>query len=194
MALMEVEVSIRSGTPESRDLVARIQRAIGLTERLNRIPFAEGDAIRRAWSELTGTAVDATFSLIPPVYSEHGLNIRVGRNVFINQGCTLNDIGGIEIGDDVMIGPRVSLITSGHPVDPTQRRRQIVAAPIVIRRNVWLGAGAIVLQGVTVGEDSVVAAGAVVTRDVPPGALVAGVPARVLRRIGAHDGSGDPAT
>jgi acetyltransferase-like isoleucine patch superfamily enzyme len=194
MALMEAEVSIHGGTPESRDLYGRIQRAIGLTERLNRIPFAERDAIRQAWSELTGTAVDATFSLMPPVYSEHGLSIRVGRNVFINQGCTLNDIGGIEIGDDVMIGPRVSLITSGHPLDPNQRRKQIVAAPIVIQRNVWLGAGAMVLQGVTVGEDSVVAAGAVVTRDVPPGTLVAGVPAQVLRPISADDRPVDPAT
>ncbi len=182
---MDAEVSIDGGTPESRDLYGRIQRAIGLTERLNRIPFAERDAIRQAFSELTGTAVDETFSLIPPVYSEHGLSIRVGRNVFINQGCTLNDIGGIEIGDDVLIGPRVSLITSGHPLDPTQRRRQIVAAPIVIERNVWLCAGAIVLQGVTVGEDSVVAAGAVVTRDVPPATLVAGVPARVLKSTSA---------
>jgi acetyltransferase-like isoleucine patch superfamily enzyme len=194
MALMEAEVWIHGGTPESRDLSGRIQRAIGLTERLNRIPFAERDAIRQAWSELTGTTVDATFSLIPPVYSDHGLSIRVGRNVFINQGCTLNDIGGIEIGDDVMIGPRVSLITSGHPLDPKQRRKQIVAAPIVIQRNVWLGAGAMVLQGVTVGEDSVVAAGAVVTRDVPPGTLVAGVPAQVLRPMSADDRPADPAT
>jgi acetyltransferase-like isoleucine patch superfamily enzyme len=194
MALMEAEVSVHAGTPESRDLYGRIQRAIGLTERLNRIPFAEGDAIRQAWSELTGTAVDATFSLIPPVYSEHGLSIRVGRNVFINQGCTLNDIGGIEIGDDVLIGPRVSLITSGHPLDPNQRRRQIVAAPIVIQRNVWLGAGAMVLQGVTVGEDSVVAAGAVVTRDVPSGTLVAGVPAQVVGPVSAHDRRADPPT
>jgi acetyltransferase-like isoleucine patch superfamily enzyme len=180
---MGAEISIDGGTPESRDLQARIQRAIGLTERLNRIPFADQDAIREAWSELTGTAVDETFSLIPPVYCEHGLSIRVGRNVFINQGCTLNDIGGITIGDDVLIGPRVSLITSGHPPDPRRRRKQIVAAPIVIQRNAWLCAGAIVLHGVTVGEDSVVAAGAVVTRDVPPGTLVAGVPARVLRPI-----------
>jgi acetyltransferase-like isoleucine patch superfamily enzyme len=191
---MEAEVSVHGGTPESRDLYRRIQRAIGLTERLNRIPFAEGDAIRQTWSELTGTAVDPSFMLIPPVYSDHGLSIRVGRNVFINQGCTLNDIGGIEIGDDVLIGPRVSLISSGHPLDPSQRRRQIVAAPIVIERNVWLAAGAMVLQGVSVGEDSVVAAGAVVTRDVPPGTLVAGVPAQVVRTISAHDRPADPPT
>src|SRR4051794_23443328 len=184
---MEAEISVHGGTPESGDLYGRIQRAIALTERLNRIPFADGEAIRQAWSELTGAAVDPTFLLIPPVYSDHGLRIRVGRNVFVNQGCTLNDIGGIEIGDDVLIGPRVSLISSGHPLDPNQRRRQIVAAPIVIQRNVWLAAGAMVLQGVTGGGGSVVAAGAVVTRGVPPGNPVAGVPARLVRPIGAED-------
>ena len=190
---MKVEVSIDAGTSESRELYERIQRAIGLTERLNRIPYDQREAIRDTWMELTGAAVDEAFHLIPPLYSDHGLNIRVGRNVFINQACMLNDIGGIEIGDDVMIGPRVSLLTTGHPLDPGRRRRQIVAAPIAIERNVWLGAGATVLQGVTVGSDAVVAAGAVVTRDVPPRTLVAGVPAQVLREIGAdEDDSGSP--
>jgi len=190
---MKVEVSIDAGTSESRELYERIQRAIGLTERLNRIPYDQREAIRDTWMELTGAAVDEAFHLIPPLYSDHGLNIRVGRNVFINQACMLNDIGGIEIGDDVMIGPRVSLLTAGHPLDPSRRRRQIVAAAIAIERNVWLGAGATVLQGVTVGSDAVVAAGAVVTRDVPPRTLVAGVPAQVLREIGADgDDSGSP--
>lgn len=190
---MKVEVSIDAGTSESRELYERIQRAIGLTERLNRIPYDQREAIRDTWMELTGAAVDEAFHLIPPLYSDHGLNIRVGRNVFINQACMLNDIGGIEIGDDVMIGPRVSLLTTGHPLDPGRRRRQIVAAPIAIERNVWLGAGATVLQGVTVGSDAVIAAGAVVTRDVPPRTLVAGVPAQVLREIGADgDDSGSP--
>jgi acetyltransferase-like isoleucine patch superfamily enzyme len=193
MALMKVEASIDGGTPESRELYGRVQRAIGLTERLNRIPYDDREAIRQAWVELTGTAVDEAFHLIPPLYSDHGLNIRVGRNVFINQACMLNDIGGIEIGDDVMIGPRVSLLTAGHPLDPGRRRGQIVAAPIAIEPNVWLGAGATVLQGVTVGSDAVVAADAVVTRDVPPRTLVAGVPAQVLREIGADgDESGSP--
>jgi acetyltransferase-like isoleucine patch superfamily enzyme len=181
---MQVEVSIEAGTPESRELYRRVQRAVGLTERLNRIPYEDREAIRQAWIELTGAAVDDAFHLIPPLYSDHGVNIRVGRNVFINQACMLNDIGGIEIGDDVMIGPRVSLLTAGHPLDPVRRRRQIVAAPIAIERNVWLGAGATVLQGVTIGADAVVAAGAVITRDVPPRTLVAGVPGRVLREIG----------
>ena len=158
----------------------RVQRAIGVTEQLNRIPYDDREAIREAWIELTGAAVDGTFHLIPPLYSDHGVNIRVGRDVFINQACMLNDIGGIEIGDDVMLGPRVSLLGAGHPINPGRRRRQILAAPIAIERGVWLGAGATVLQGVTVGADAVVAAGAVVTRDVPPRTLVAGVPAGVL--------------
>jgi acetyltransferase-like isoleucine patch superfamily enzyme len=161
----------------------RVLRAVALTEALNRIPYADQDAIRRAWSELTGTPVDPTFRLIPPVYSEHGVNVRVGRDVFVNQGCRFDDIGGIEIGDEVMLAPNVSLITSGHPLDPARRRREVTSAPIVVGRNVWIGAGATVLQGVTVGDDAVVAAGAVVTRDVPPATLVAGVPARVVRSL-----------
>jgi acetyltransferase-like isoleucine patch superfamily enzyme len=180
---MKVEVTIDAGTTDSRAVVANVQRAVALTEQLNRIPYADPDAIRAAWAELTGTDVDPTFHLIPPLYTDHGLRIRAGRNVFVNQACVLNDIGGIEIGDDVMIGPRVSLLTSGHPLDPELRRRQILAAPIVIERGVWLGAGATVLQGVTVGADAVVAAGAVVSRDVPPRTLVAGVPARVVREL-----------
>jgi len=189
---MKVEASIHSGTPESRDLYGRIQRAIRLTERLNHIPFEEAEGIRQAWSELTGTAVDTTFSLIPPLYCDHGLNIRVGRNVFINQACMLMDIGGIEIGDDVMIGPRVSLLTAGHPLDPGRRRKQIVAAPIVIEQNAWLGGGAIVLAGVTVGENAVVGAGAVVTKDVPPGKLAVGVPARMREQRAKPEGAAPP--
>jgi acetyltransferase-like isoleucine patch superfamily enzyme len=103
--------------------------------------------------------------------------------VFVNQGCRLDDIGGIELGDDVMLGPGVRLVSSGHPLDPARRRHQVTAAPIVVGRNVWVGAGATVLQGVTIGDDAVVAAGAVVTHDVPPAVLVAGVPARVVKPV-----------
>ncbi|PRH77319.1 transferase [Streptomyces solincola] len=163
--------------------VQRVQRAIETVERLNRIPYARQDEIRAVWTELTGQQVDESFHLIPPVYSDHGVNITVGRDVFVNQGCRFNDIGGIEIGDEVMLGPDVSLISAGHPLDPRQRRTGITKAPIRIGRNVWIGARATVLQGVDVGADAVVAAGAVVTRNVPAGTLVAGVPARVVRTI-----------
>jgi acetyltransferase-like isoleucine patch superfamily enzyme len=175
--------SMEVRAPQARPVFERVSRAIALTERLNRLPYADQDAIRAVWAELTNAEIDPTFRLIPPVYSDQGVNIRVGGDVFINHNCTLNDIGGITIGNEVFIGPRVSLVTSGHPVDPAFRRRQIVAAPIAIERGVWICTGATVLQGVSVGEDSVVAAGAVVTRDVPAGVVVGGVPARVLRSV-----------
>jgi acetyltransferase-like isoleucine patch superfamily enzyme len=161
----------------------RVQRAIELTAKLNALRYADQEAIREGWSELTGQTVDEGFHLIPPVYSDHGINIRVGRNVFVNQNCRFNDIGGIDIGDDVMIGPNVSLLTSGHPVGPAERRAGITSAPISIGQNVWLGTSALIMQGVTVGRDAVVGAGAVVTRDVPARTLVAGVPATVIKTI-----------
>lgn len=180
---MEESRFLERGTPALEGFAGRVERAIRATEALNTLPYGDKAAIRAAWGELTGQIVDETFRLIPPVYSDHGVNIRVGRNVFINQGCRLNDVDAIEIGEDVMIGPGVSLITSGHPVEPALRHSGITTAPIRIERNVWIGASATILQGVRVGEDSVVAAGAVVTRDVPPATLVGGVPARVVRNL-----------
>ncbi|MET7323573.1 DapH/DapD/GlmU-related protein [Streptomyces sp. NPDC005549] len=165
------------------NFVQKVQRAIGMAEQINTLAYAQQEEIRERWSELTGQAVDETFHLIPPVFTDHGVNIRVGRDVFVNQGCRFNDVGGIEIDDDVMLGPDVSLITSGHPLEPAQRRTGITSAPIRIGRNVWIGASAVILQGVTIGADAVVAAGAVVTRDVPARSVVAGVPATVIKRI-----------
>src|SRR3954467_9626350 len=97
--------SMEVRAPEARRIFERVNRAIAIAERLNRLPYADQDAIRAAWAELTGTQVDATFRLIPPVYSDQGVNIRVGRDVFVNHSCTLNDIGGITIGDEVFVGP-----------------------------------------------------------------------------------------
>lgn len=135
------------------------------------------------FSDLVGHKVDESFSLIPPFYTTGDENIRVGRNVFINQNCTMYDLGSIDIADDVMIGPNVGIITSGHPIEPSQRRASVIGKPIVIERNVWIAAGATIVGGVTVGENSVVAAGSVVTKDVPPNTLVGGNPARVIRSI-----------
>lgn len=171
-------------TPESAAMQASVRRAMTITATLNRLTFSDAEAVRALFSELIGSTVDESFSLIPPFYTTGGPDIRVGRNVFINQNCTFYDLGGIELADDVMIGPNVSLITSGHPLEPSQRRSSVVARPIVIERNVWIAAGAIVIGGVTVGENSVVAAGSVVTKDVPANTLVGGNPARVIRSIG----------
>ncbi len=170
-------------TPASAAMIANVKRAMALTAELNRLTFNDADAVRALFSELIGQPVDDSVLLIPPFYTTGGPDIRLGRNVFINQNCTFYDLGGLSIADDVMIGPNVNLITSGHPLAPSQRRDFVTARPIAIERNVWIAAGATVIGGVTVGENSVVAAGSVVTRDVPPNTLVAGNPARVVRPL-----------
>jgi acetyltransferase-like isoleucine patch superfamily enzyme len=171
-------------TPESAAMVASVKRAMALTAKLNRLTYDDADKIRDLFSELIGKKVDESFLLIPPFYTTGGDEIRIGRNVFVNQNCTFYDLGGLDIADDVMIGPNVNIITSGHPLEPSQRRTTI-GTPIVIEKNVWIAAGAIIIGGVTVGENSVVAAGSVVTKDIPPNTLAGGNPANVIRSI--HD-------
>ncbi|WP_175885750.1 DapH/DapD/GlmU-related protein [Burkholderia sp. BCC0044] len=170
-------------TPESAAMVAEVKRAMAITARLNRLTFDDTAQVRALFGELIGAQVDEGFTLIPPFHATGGTGMKLGRNVFVNQNCTFYDLGGLEIGDDVMIGPNVSLITSGHPVEPSRRRDCVVAKPIAIGRNVWIGAGATIIGGVTVGENAVVAAAAVVTRDVPPNTLVGGNPAKIIRSI-----------
>jgi acetyltransferase-like isoleucine patch superfamily enzyme len=170
-------------TPESAAMLANVKRAMAITAALNRLTFDDADEVRALFSELIGKKVDDSFLLIPPFYATGGLGTRIGRNVFINQNCTFYDLGGLDIADDVMIGPNVSLITSGHPVEPSRRRAFTIAKPIALERNVWIGAGATVIGGVTVGENSVVAAGSVVTRNVPANSLVGGNPARIIRSV-----------
>jgi acetyltransferase-like isoleucine patch superfamily enzyme len=175
---------IRRRTPESAAMQANVKRAMAITAALNRLTYNDADQIRALFSQLIGRKVDESFLLIPPFYTAGGDEIRVGRNVFVNQNCTFYDLGGLDIADDVMIGPNVSIITAGHPLEPSQRRAATIGTPIVIERNVWIAAGATIIGGLTVGENSVVAAGSVVTRDVPPNTLVGGNPARVIRSIG----------
>ena len=249
-----------------------------LTAELNRLSFDDAVKVREIFSELTGRKVDDTFILIPPFYTAYGLDIRVGHKVFINQCCTLYDMGGVDIADHVMIGPNarlsgsscggkmrveraiyalsallrtsvisskspgfsiaglrprpvplgrpniamrkfasrisefftsreskessttvapepdsrgpnVNIIATNHPLEPSQRRAYIEGKPIVIEKNVWIATGATILGGVVVGENAVVAAGAVVTKDVPPNSMVAGVPAKVIRSLEENPGA-----
>lgn len=163
-------------------MIAEVRRAMAITAKLNRLTFDDAEQIRALVSELIGKTLDERFRLIPPFYATGGNNTRIGRNVFFNQNCTLYDLAGIDIADDVMIGPNVSIITSGHPIEHTQRR-STVGKPIVIERNVWIAAGATIIGGVTIGENSVVAAASVVTKNVPPNTFVAGNPARAIRSV-----------
>jgi acetyltransferase-like isoleucine patch superfamily enzyme len=175
---------IHSRTPESAAMVASVKRATAITATLNRLTFNDAAEIRALFGELIGKKVDESFLLIPPFYTAGGTEIRVGRNVFVNQNCTFYDLGGLDIGDDVMIGPNVSIITAGHPLEPSQRRTVTIGRPITIEKGVWIATGATIIGGVTVGENAVVAAGSVVTKNVPPNTLVGGNPARVIRAIG----------
>ena len=170
-------------TPESAAMAANVKRAMAITARLNRLTYDDAAAVRALFGELIGKTMDDGFLLIPPFHATGGPDTRVGRNVFVNQNCTFYDLGGLDIADDVMIGPNVSLITSGHPLEPSRRRDAVTAKPIAIGRNVWIGAGATIIGGVSVGENSVVAAGSVITKDIPPNTLVGGNPARVIRSI-----------
>jgi acetyltransferase-like isoleucine patch superfamily enzyme len=170
-------------TPESARMVAGVKRAGKITATLNRLTFDDADQVRALFGELIGQPVDPSFTLIPPFYTAGGEEIRVGKNVFINQNCTFYDLGGLHIADEVMIGPNVNIITTGHPLDPSLRRSVTLGKRIVIERNVWIAAGATIIGGVTVGENSVVAAGSVVTKNVPPNSFVGGNPARIIRSI-----------
>jgi acetyltransferase-like isoleucine patch superfamily enzyme len=175
---------IYSGTPESAAMLANIKRAMAITTKLNRLTFDDAAEIRALFSELTGRKVDESFLLIPPFYTAGGNEIRVGRNVFINRNCTFYDRGGLDIADDVMIGPNVSILTASHPLAPSQRRTVTIGKPVVIGRNVWIAAGATITGGMIVGENSVVAAGSIVTKDIPANTFAGGNPARVIRSIG----------
>ena len=166
------------GYPEIAALITEAQR---ISAEMNS-GYRDPVEVRALFARLTGAAVDDSFALLPPFYTDFGKNIRVGKNVFINHACEFMDRGGITIGDDVLIGPKVNLVTINHPLDPATRR-STYCKPIVIRNGAWLGAGVSVMPGVTIGENAVVAANAVVTRDVPDNAVVGGVPARVIRHI-----------
>lgn len=131
----------------------------------------------------TGREVDESETLFPRFYTEFGKNLTLGKRVFRNLGCRFQDIGGITIGDDTLIGHGAALTTLNHHLDP-QRRADMIPAPVRIVRNVWLGASVTVVPGVTIGDGAVVGAGAVVTKDVPANAIVAGVPAALIRPTG----------
>ena len=140
------------------------------------------DEVRALLERIWGQPLDNSVRMFPPFYTAFGKTTRVGKDVFINFGCTFLDQGGITIEDGVFIGPEAKILTEGHPEQP-EIRHTLQTKPVIIRRKAWIGAGAMILPGVTVGENAIVAAGAVVTKNVPDNAIVAGVPAKVLRTI-----------
>lgn len=138
--------------------------------------------IRNYLSRITDSEIDESVSVFPPLYINYGKHTQIGKDVFINFNCSFLDLGGIIIDDGVQLAPNVSLLSEGHPIAP-ENRHTLVLKPIHLKKNVWIGAGASILQGVTIGENSIVAAGAVVSNDVPDNTIVGGIPAKFIRNI-----------
>ena len=173
---------IEAGSEQHRFMHGAAQEALRTIAEINS-GYHRPEEIRDLLARLTGKPVDDSVVVFPPFYSEFGKNLTLGRDVFINLGCRFQDTGGITIGDGSLIGHGSTLTTLDHGIDP-DHRGDMVPAPIVIGRKVWLGASVTVVPGVTIGDGAIVGAGAVVTKDVPPDAIVAGVPARLLRMTG----------
>lgn len=166
--------------PQWSEVWEIVNQTIALSTKLN--ASGKVEEIRAILSEILGQSIDPSTTVLAPFSTNFGKHTTIGKNVFINHGCSFLDLGGITIEDDVLIGPQVKIVTENHPVDPGNRKSLDVKS-VHIGKNVWLGAGAIILPGVTVGENSIVAAGAVVTKDVPANTIVGGVPAKFIKSI-----------
>ncbi len=178
---MPSENVMRIRSPEFQAMSERVLRVTALTSRLNVLPFDDEAGKADLFEQILGHPLPSGVTIYPPFFTDHGLNLDFGERVFINQNCTFLDHAGIRIGTRTMIAPRVTFITMGHPVDVDERREWLTGGPIDVGENVWIGAGATILPGVSIGRDAVVAAGAIVADDVPAGALVAGPKASALR-------------
>ena len=169
-------------TPEIGDFMNRMsEQARRITFELN-ASFHTADQVRELLSRLFGRPVDPSLRVFPPFYTDFGRNIHLGKEVFINACCHFQDHGGVYIGDGCQIGHQVVFATLNHGFSPA-RRKATYPAPIRLGKGVWVGSQATILPGVSIGDDAIVAAGAVVARDVPAGAIVAGVPARKIKSI-----------
>jgi len=171
---------ISHSDPEWADVWVIVNETIALSAKLN--ASTSIDEIRSVLSEIWGQTIDPSTTVLAPFSTNFGKHTRIGNNVFVNHGCSFLDLGGITIEDDVLIGPQVKLVTENHPVDPANRK-SLDLKSIVVKKNAWIGAGSVILPGVTIGENSIVAAGAVVTQDVPSNTIVGGVPAKHIKNI-----------
>ncbi|MCM1225496.1 MAG: sugar O-acetyltransferase [Lachnospiraceae bacterium] len=191
MTVEEVIDGFREGAEENaeRDAYANelFQEAVRIGMELN-TKYHTPEELREIMGRLIGKKVDRSFRMFPPFYTDFGKNITIGKDVFINSGCHFQDQGGIEIGDGALIGHNVVLATINHDLNPKENRKNHYA-PIKIGSHVWIGSNATILSGITIGDWAVVAAGAVVTRDVPAMTVVGGVPAKVLKAVKEFSGT-----
>lgn len=181
-AQLQRDNHIAAGSPAHEFMHKAADEARKTTALINGA-YRTDEELRALMSRLVGYKVDDGFRLFPPVYTDFGKNIKIGKDVFVNSGCCFQDQGGVTLGDGCLVGHNVVFATLDHDKCPS-KRGDMTAAPIVVGKDVWIGAHATILKGVTIGDGAIVAAGAVVTRDVPPNTIAAGVPARVVKTIG----------
>lgn len=172
--------TIASNNPEAYNLREASFATKKLLVRMNN--SSDPAEIRDLLHQITASEIDESVAVFTPLYINYGKNTKIGKNVFINFDCVFLDLGGITIEDNVLIAPKVSLLSEGHPVNPNERQ-SLVPGPIHIKKNAWIGAGATILPGVTIGENAVVASGAVVSKDVNANTVVGGIPARHIKNI-----------
>jgi acetyltransferase-like isoleucine patch superfamily enzyme len=181
LAALNAGKTITGGSPAHAIMLHTSQEALRIAGELN-AGYHEPERVRELLAQLTGKPIDESVTLFPPFTADFGKNISIGKRVFINTGCRFQDQGGITIGDDCLIGHNAVIATLQHDIAPT-RRSDLIPSPVIIGRNVWLGANVTVLPGVTIGDDAVIGAGSIVTKDVPARTIVVGSPARVVRTI-----------
>ena len=181
LAQMRQGVPVPVGSPAHQVMHDLAQEALRLTMELNS-RYHTPEEIRELFSQIIGKPVDGSFNMFPPFHTDCGKNITVGKRVFINACCCFQDQGGITIGDGCLIGHHVVLATINHGFPPGARRDNY-PSPITIGKNVWIGSNSTILPGVSVGDGAIIAAGAVVTKDVPPNVVVGGVPARIIKKV-----------
>jgi len=166
--------------PESYKLKEASYNTKSLLLKMNNT--SEPQKIRQFLSQIIDSEIDESVTIFTPFHINYGKNTQIGKNVFINFDCVFLDLGGITIEDGVLIAPKVSLLSEGHPISPEQRH-SLVPKHIHIKKNAWIGANATILHGVTIGQNAVIAAGSVVTKDVPDNVVVGGIPAQILKEL-----------
>ena len=178
---MDETAYISAGSALHQEFHAFSQEALKITAELNGA-YHTPEEVRALMSQLTANEIDESFGMFPPFYTDCGKNIKIGKRVFINAGCQFQDQGGIEIGDDVLIGPQTIIATLNHDPNP-EKRGGMIPKPVKIGSKVWIGANVTILPGVTIGDGAIIAAGAVVNRDVKANTIAGGVPAKYIKDV-----------
>lgn len=185
IAHMNSGKEIIGGSAIHNHMINLSYEAMKITAEINN-KYNEPIKLRELFSELIGTPVDEDFVLFPPFTTDCGKNIHLGKGIFINSGCRFQDQGGITIGDQSLIGHNVVIATLNHKIHP-EKRANLIPAPVKIGSRVWIGSNSTILPGITIGDNAIIGAGSIVTKDVPKNTIVAGNPARVMRMIDVNE-------